>query len=340
MPRQALPEADDEDLQTAAIAALELLQQEGSNALEQHLDQHYDILERHSILRELLAQLDQQGPMSEPYAGDVKQQLQQLQQQHAEQLAPALQAQSLLEGALASLQNGSFASLRASLGAARQGKKEQALSPLSLATALKQQFGANHFGLALHQARSRLAAQFRHRPQAWASPQLCLSLADANSFAAVNTCFTVAGELQRDVSANAGVLLKSSQLDTALSLLGVCETRSSNLTNLVANLCDTSVLNPAQRRQLYQLLRHALAQLPLTMWSKDASAQRSVLLDQLHELMISMSQQMTTAISREEMLTQNLKRRLQSRQRNDRDGSDARRQSQEESSDEERDELA
>lgn len=313
-------ETENDDLQTAALAALEVMQQGGSFALEQHLEEHYDILERHSVLRELLAQLDQQGPLSQQAGAQVTELLEQLQQRHAAQLAPALQAQALLEHALAALQDGSVAALRASLGAPAQGKNEQALSPLTLANALKSQFGAAHFGLALDRARSRLAAQFRTRPQSWASPQLCLSLADASSFAAVHTCFAVAGELRRDVSASAGVLIKSQQLDTTLVLLGVSEARSSNVNSLLASLLDASTLTPGQRRQVYLLLRQALAQLPLGLWNKDAMAQRGVLLDQLHKLMISMSQQMEASLSREARLEQSLYGQLGRRRRDGQGG--------------------
>lgn len=288
-------ETGDDDLRAESLLLVEDLRSVDKTVHTQRLTSKYDALEEHTLLmdaksrvtqmalpseerEELLAQL--QGMIDELMAGDGDA----VEGGVANQLAyeTALGAMSgLAAPGVAAEENQSLSELRAMYGNKSNDGKEAPLTPLSLARLLQDKFGAENFGAAMGDMRSKMAAGLRNAPPAAPGPLLWLSLGDAACFNMLQTGFAIAGSLRRELWDQAGILAQTGQTATAVQLLGWADSGEDRAEALGEFIAGTDDLDALQSALLYMVLYRAMSRLPAALWRLELLRQRMALLDNL-----------------------------------------------------------
>ena len=322
-----------DDLHAAGTDVIDALRRGGKSELEDMLAGEYDALERHALLRNARAQVDA-GDLSETEKDALKNSLNgmmsDLMDTHGDVIRMGLKDAGRFEAAvddmdaLSQAADGnrdpdSLRTLRALYGAKGQGRHDAALTPLALAKTLQDKFGVASFSRALDDLRSKMARDFRANP-AIAGPRLWLSLSDAASFNAVQSGFAIAGELRRDLSERAGILLAPDQAATAMALLGVAELGVTRGDAFIWHLVDSKNSPLLKRMQLYVLVRQAVEKLPIALWQAEALPQRMKLLDELRALAVALSGEEPYPVADEAALQRQLRGKVHRQGKRDQEG--------------------
>lgn len=295
-------QTDDVDprLRLASVRALQTLQSDGQSALQDHLEHAYDVLERHSLLRSARAEVEHADldPLDKANLKDtLTEMLGDLMDVHGDVIRSGLKATASFESALGTMvslsQAGSeldhadsIRELRAQFGAKGEAKFDAPLTPYELAESLQSKFGADNFSSALGDLRSKMSAEFRSNPAGAAGPRLWLSLSDAAAFNAVQTSFSIAGDLRRDLSERAGISPSLHQAGTSLALLNAAQTGASSANVMVGSIIGEQELSGFSKANAFMAIRHAINQMPVTFWSPELLSSRFALLDHCRNLAV------------------------------------------------------
>ena len=327
--RQVHPgaEHEDEELQVQASAFLQRLQRGEGRDVYQSLEQRYDPLELYSLLGETLRQTEELGDPQERLVlqSELKAFLSESKAKQGESLlaADAMRAQFqsalgkvLAAGNEASSQNTSLSSLRSQLGWRNHEKDSAALSPLALATTLKDKFGDTFFMQGLGGLRSAMAKGMRGDAAIDQGPQLWLSMNDSKSFNVVQTCYAAAGNLRQDVSVQLQLTSRASQVGTMLALLDLFDNKRVKASEFGNFLVDFTKLNAQKKMRLFMLLERTIASFPLIFWQSESYAKRLAMLEEFRNAAVlaanELDEQHTAADKTEQYLRVTRKQQQQS----------------------------
>lgn len=287
-----------DDLHAAGVDVVDALRSGSKAELADMLEGDYDALERHALLRDARAQIDS-GDLSEAEKDRLKEDLNgmmsDLMDSHGDVIRTGLKSASEFESAASEMDAlarnndanhdpDSLLALRAQYGAKGEGRVDAPLTPMALAKSLQNKFGVEHFSQALGNLRSKMSVDLRSSSARDSGPRLWLSLSDAAAFNAVQSSFSIAGDLRRDLSERGSITLKVNQAGTAVALLGVAELGVSCAEAFIDHLVDSKDSSALRNIQLYMLVRQAVEKLSITMWRPEMLHQRMTLLDELRAL--------------------------------------------------------
>lgn len=110
-----------------------------------------------------------------------------------------------------------------------------------------------------------------------------LTMSDASAFTLVNSSFSIAEGLRRDLAEKNQILSKESAVEMAVTLLTAAEAGwgKGKVPQLVAKIVELKKQNSVRKSAVYILIRDAMACLPLTLWSSDKLPARRELLEEL-----------------------------------------------------------
>jgi len=129
-----------------------------------------------------------------------------------------------------------------------------------------------------------------------------LTMSDASAFMLVKSCVAIAENLQRDLSEKTQVYIKMSAPELAVILLTAAESGwgKGKANQLVAQVSEMKNPGALQRARVFKLVRDAMAQLPLTLWSQDKLPARRELLEEMTRQLQHIDGDMPISPSREE----------------------------------------
>lgn len=290
------PDDDDEPIREEAANTVSRLRKDGREAVEKDLSEEFDPLQRYALLHNAMCEVDEQDlPQTEKE--DLKEQLQgmlnDLMNTHRTEIRKGLKDAHEIEAAMQMMAGGSAANpaslreLRFLYGAKGQGVFDSPLSPLAMAKALQQRFGATNFSSALGSLRSKMAHELRVEDHKSLNPRFWLCMSDASAFNAVQSAYAIAAELRRDLVEKAHVLPRASEAAISVGILTMVESGKSKINVLVSQVYDGKDGDPATRGRVYQQVMQAVKRLPHTMWPLDKLNVRLDLIDELSKQCVS-----------------------------------------------------
>ena len=323
------------ELESVAGKVIEDLQNSGRSELEARLTASYDVLERHTLLRAAMSQLSDKDLSSEEedrLKGTLEEMLDQLMKTDGDAIREGLKGAEAFEITLEAMEefeqkNGethvpnTLSALRSLYNnkSGRSGGMEEPLAPLALAKELLSRFGPENFSSSLLTLRSRMAVDLRSARAIDTGPRLWLSLSDAASFNALQSCFAIAGDFRRNLSERAAITPGGNQVDTALVLLALPGS-SEQAERLANKMIVQKQMKPLQRIQMFMLIRHAVESLSISMWDPRLFQQRQALLTDLRAATFAISDKLVRSVSREKELEQQLREERDRKRKRNRNG--------------------
>ncbi len=323
------------ELESVAGKVIEDLQNSGRSELEARLTASYDVLERHTLLRAAMSQLSDKDLSSEEedrLRGTLEEMLDQLMKTDGDAIREGLKGAEAFEITLEAMEefeqkNGethvpnTLSALRSLYNnkSGRSGGMEEPLAPLALAKELLSRFGPENFSSSLLTLRSRMAVDLRSARAIDTGPRLWLSLSDAASFNALQSCFAIAGDFRRNLSERAAITPGGNQVDTALVLLALPGS-SEQAERLANKMIVQKQMKPLQRIQMFMLIRHAVESLSISMWDPRLFQQRQALLTDLRAATFAISDKLVRSVSREKELEQQLREERDRKRKRNRNG--------------------
>lgn len=323
------------ELESVAGKVIEDLQNSGRSELEARLTASYDVLERHTLLRAAKSQLsdkDLSPEEKERLNGTLEEMLDQLMKTDGDAIREGLKGTEAFEITLEAMEefeqkNGemhvpnTLSALRSLYNnkSGRSGGMEEPLAPLALAKELLSRFGPENFSSSLLTLRSRMAVDLRSARAIDTGPRLWLSLSDAASFNALQSCFAIAGDFRRNLSERAAITPGGNQVDTALVLLALPGS-SEQAERLANKMIVQKQMKPLQRIQMFMLIRHAVESLSISMWDPRLFQQRQALLTDLRAATFAISDKLVRSVSREKELEQQLREERDRKRKRNRNG--------------------
>ena len=283
------------ELESAADKVIDDLQRIDRSELEGRLTAAYDPLQRHTLLRAAQQRLRKRNFSKEEesrFERNLQGMIDDLMARDGDAINGGLKSAKELEDAIGLMEHGqkenqapaTLTQLRSLYGAGGNGQKEAPVTPLGLTQGLLAKFGPDNFMNALSTLRSRMAKDFRKDLDSPRKsdpiPRLWLSLSDATSFNAVQSCYAISGDLRRSLSTNARVVPGGKQTDTMLTLLSLPDSggnAESFATKIVPNQKE---VDPYRRHRMFTVLREWVNEMPGSLWEQ-RNQQRSVLMEDL-----------------------------------------------------------
>ncbi|WP_081768921.1 hypothetical protein [Herbaspirillum sp. RV1423] len=110
-----------------------------------------------------------------------------------------------------------------------------------------------------------------------------LTMSDASAFMLVKSCVSIAETLRSELSDKARIHVKISGPELAVILLTAAESGwgKGKANQLVLQISEMKNPDATQRARVFNLVRDAMAQLPLTLWSQEKLPARRELLEEL-----------------------------------------------------------
>jgi hypothetical protein len=284
------PEEDDEPVLIAASNTVDKMMMSGRDVLERELDNEYDPLQRYALLHNAMCEVDKKDlpqAKKEELKTEFNGMLDDLMHKHRDEIRKGLKDAQELEAAMQAMAGGtdmhpaSLRELRFLYGAKGTGELDSPLSPLAMARALQQKFGAENFSSALYSLRTKMATEFRADDRKDMNPRLWLCMSDAAAFNSVQSTFAIATDLRRNLIERAQVMPRTSHASMSVSLLGIVESGKSKVSPFVTQIFDAKDADAATKGRVYAQIQHAIRELPTTMWPHDKPSQRMDVLDEL-----------------------------------------------------------
>jgi hypothetical protein len=272
-------------LGAAAADLLEALSEGGDGSREERLALQYDPLQQHTLLQEARAQLERRpaGPERDRAGARLDAMQAALEARHGADLETGGAVAAAFQATLDDLSAAPL-ELRRLYGAQGTDRLDGPLAPAALLEALLRRAGGADLGASLAAVRGKLAAQLRARSRN--GPRLWLSMADAGSFNLVQTAFSLAAELRRDVSEQAGSVPRQDAAGIAMQLLKLGEPENEQAERLMQGASDARPMTARQRGRTCRLLHEMLRRCPDGFWTGDAAARRGPLLAQLRRMVV------------------------------------------------------
>lgn len=287
-------EDDDEPIKEAATRTVVNLRERGRESLEQDLEQEFDPLQRFALLDNALREVDRQD-LSVTEKEELKDQLdgmlKDLMTKHRSEIRRGMKSAEDIEAAVQAMTPGantaSLRELRFMYGAKGTGVFDSPLSPLAMAKALQQRFGADNFTSGLNSLRSKMSGEMRAEHKKSQTPRFWLCMSDANAFTAVQSTFAISTELRRELVEKANVLPKATPASMTVSLLSIVDAGKSKVGSLVSQIYDVNKDNdPVRKAQVYTQVSLAIRRLPTSLWPNDKMGQRLDLIDELSKQVV------------------------------------------------------
>lgn len=112
-----------------------------------------------------------------------------------------------------------------------------------------------------------------------------LTMSDAAVFTSIQSIFSIAEALRRDLADKAGILSAHHPADIGLVLVTAAESGwgKGKTSQLVSQIVDLQGVAPAAAAKVHSLIAAAITKLPMTLWSSDKYPARRELLDELQK---------------------------------------------------------
>lgn len=311
----------DEHLNAASVNLLSSLQKKDGVTLAGNLLSDYDVLERHALLRQARAKLEESGPGlddSDALKLSLDTMLSDLMAESGDVIRKGLDDKENMKFTLAAMNDlsalnnrfhdsESLNELRALYCNKNRAGSVAPFNACSLAKTLQERFGVKNFVAALASLRKKSSDIFRTKKSALQGAGLWISLSDAQSFNSIQSSFAIAGDLLCDLGERAFITPMSGQAETALTLLEVAEYGNYQGNALVTQIVGQGRFSAIQMAQVYMLTRRSIEKIPLTMWSVDSLTRRNGLLEDLKNLATMQFAQSSKVSGREFRLEQQLR---------------------------------
>jgi hypothetical protein len=287
--RSAALTLDDHDapIKDASSSTLAALRGKGREQTEEDLEREYnDPLQRYSLLHNTLSELedrDMPAAEKEELKEHLNGMLSDLVAKHRDAIRKGLRDQTEVAASMQAMagNNASLREIRFLYGAKGAGVFDSPLSPLAMAKALHERFGADNFTSGMGGLRTRMSTEFHAEPEKGMNPRFWLCMTDAAAFNAVQSTHAIAGELRRDLIEKAHVMPKASNAAVTVSLLGVVDAGKSKVNSLVSQIYDLNEADPVQKGRVYEQVLLAVRKLPHSFWPQEKLAQRMEVVEDL-----------------------------------------------------------
>lgn len=279
------------ELESTADKVIDELREISRAEMEGRLTASYDPLQRHTLLRAAQQKLHKRK-FSDEEKNRLDHSLQgmidDLMARDGKVINDGLKSAKDFEDALGLMEHGqkekqapaTLTELRGLYGARGNDQKEGPVTPLGLTEGLLAKYGPDNFMNALGTLRSKMAKDLRSPRKNEPVPRLWLSLSDATSFNAVQSCYAVSGDLRRKLSEESRLSPAGKQTDTMLTLLHLPNRGESAESFANKIVPDQKEGTPLARSRMFMLLRQSVDQMPNSMWEQ-RTQQRNVLMDDL-----------------------------------------------------------
>jgi hypothetical protein len=280
------PEEDETPIREAATGAVLTLQEKGKEGLEEECDQQgYDPLQKYALLHNALTELKEQDlPANEKQ--EMTDQLNQMMAdhmaKHRDEIRRGLKDQSEIAAAVQAMGGGaSLRELRFLYGAKGTGMFDSPLTPLAMAKALYERFGAENFNSGMASLRSRMSSEFNMDTEKGMNPRFWLCMTDASAFNAVQSTYAISTELRHDLVEKANVMPRATHAAVSVSLLNVVEAGKAKVPTLINQIHEPSEADPVTKGRVIEQVLLAIRKLPPHFWALDKNAQRLEVLEDL-----------------------------------------------------------
>jgi hypothetical protein len=281
------PEEDDEPIRDAATKTVSRLREKGRQGLEEELEGEYDPLQRYALLHNALTEVKEQDlppKEKEELKDQLNGMMSDLMAKHRDQIRKGMKDQKEITAAVQAMAGGGSASLRELrflYGAKGTGVFDSPLTPLAMAKALHERFGADNFNSGMASLRTKMSSEFHVDAQKGMNPRFWLCMTDASAFNAVQSTYAIAAELRRDLVEKANIMPRSTHATVTVSLLGVVDAGKSKVSSLVTQIHDFKDTDSVMKGRVYEQILLAIRKLPTTLWAHDKLSQRLEVLEDL-----------------------------------------------------------